>query len=219
MVSSLLTIRHRTTAVGALVATLLAGGLVLALSSGDAATAETSAVADAIEELTTTDQMRTDLEAALTALADRTAQSSVLLDSTAGRVLDEAVRLQLQADRDAAAAVAVLAVPTWQADAEKLLADVAAAQVAYDSSVPAVTESHQKWVIATTPSPPAPAAPKKSSSTGGSGSGSRSDGGATSGGGSSDGGGGSPSGGGGGLEIIPGNPNWDNPVGPGTTIG
>lgn len=210
--------RTRKLATATAVTVLLAGGLVFAFTTSTAATAETSAFADTIQSLKTTDQMGAELEAALAALNERNAQATALYDSTAGKVLDDAVRVQLLAERDAAAALAGSTVPMWQHDAEKLLTDLTTANAAYDVSAAAVSANHEAWVIATTPPPPAPAAPAKPRSNGSS----KSNG--SSGGGSSSGGGGygGPSGGDGqdwgGLVITPGNPNWEKPVGPGTTF-
>ena len=199
--------RNRVLKLGiALVAVLaLVGAAVVGMSRVSEASAEPvdRTLASAIEELRTTDQTRTELETAIAALNERNGQATALLDSTAGKVLDDTVRVQLQTDRDNALAVAALTVPIWQADAEKLLADIAATNAAYDASAPAVTANHEQWVVATTPPPPAPVAPKKKPTGGGGG-------GNTSGGGTSNGGGG---GGGGGPQYdangcYPGS-RWD----------
>lgn len=167
--------------------------------------AEEATLANIVNELKTTDQTRADLEAALAALSERNGQATVLLDSTAGKVLDDAVRVQLQNDRDNAVAVAALTVPTWQADAEKLLADIAATNAAFDASAPAVSANHEQWVVATTPPPPVPSSngggSKKPSTSSGGGSKNNGGGGASSGGGGG-GGGQVPNGG-----AYCGNPN------------
>lgn len=206
----------------------VAAALVVTLSPKTEATpsAGPSMFTEIVESLKVDAATKSELEAAIAALVERNGQAQALLDSTAGKVLDDSVRSALQTDITTASDLVTGDFPKWQTGAVALLALIANANSAYDASAPAVTANHEQWVIATTPPPPpvvsngGGGSKSPSSNSGGGGSKKPSGNGNGNGGSNSNGGGGSsgsPSGGGW-TDNGGGNGVWEQPVGPGTSF-
>ncbi|MFT4189102.1 MAG: hypothetical protein QM621_11040 [Aeromicrobium sp.] len=111
-------------------------------SRGDARVEVTGVVDEAVS---TSDETRTSLEAALTELGERNTGVQTLLDSTEGKVVDEAPRTALAEVLTRSKKLVVSEIPQYESDARRLLAEITAMNAEFDSVRPMLDATHQAW--------------------------------------------------------------------------